>query len=98
MKTTAIAILIILITTPLFAAEYVQGYIRSDGTYVQGYHRSSPDSSYNNNYSTKGNINPYTGKSGTQNRTWNDSSPQHNTDQYGNSGTITPYFNNTYNH
>ena len=65
-------------------------YTRSDGTYVQGHWRSSPDSSYNNNYSTQGNYNPYTGQSGTQPRTWNDNSPQSNQRSYGNPGTINP--------
>lgn len=44
---------------------YVNGYYRSDGTYVQGYHRTTPDNTVNNNYSTSGNVNPYTGASGT---------------------------------
>jgi hypothetical protein len=96
MKTVIIAITLILITTPLFAAEYVQGYIRSDGTYVQGHYRSSPDSSYNNNYSTKGNTNPFTGQSGTQDRTWNDNTPQSNQNQYGNPGTSSPFNSNPY--
>jgi hypothetical protein len=44
------------------ADEYVHGYTRSDGTYVQGYMRSSPDGNPYNNYSFPGNTNPYTGK------------------------------------
>lgn len=48
------------------AADYVSGYTRSDGTYVQPHYRSSPDSSKWNNYSTKGNTNPYTGQRGSQ--------------------------------
>ena len=28
---------------------YVQGYTKSDGTYVAPHYRSAPDSSYNNN-------------------------------------------------
>jgi hypothetical protein len=44
---------------------YVQGHMRSDGTYVQPYHRSSPDHNVSNNYPTQGNINPYTGQIGT---------------------------------
>ena len=44
------------------ADEYVNGYTRSDGTYVQGYMRSSPDGDPYNNYSFPGNTNPYTGK------------------------------------
>ena len=44
---------------------YVQPHIRDNGSYVQGHYRSSPDSSRSNNWSAKGNVNPYTGKKGT---------------------------------
>jgi len=44
---------------------YVDGYTRRDGTYVQPYHRTAPDSSPYNNYGTRGNVNPYTGSPGT---------------------------------
>ena len=43
----------------------VKGYARSDGTYVQPHMRSTPNSTRFDNYSTKGNSNPYTGKTGT---------------------------------
>lgn len=45
----------------------VKGYYRKNGTYVAPHYRSSPDSSRANNWSTKGNVNPYTGKPGTKN-------------------------------
>lgn len=45
---------------------YVDGHYRSDGTYVPGHYRSSPDSSRLNNWSTRGNVNPYTGERGTK--------------------------------
>jgi opacity protein-like surface antigen len=35
------------------SAEWVNGYFRSDGTYVQGHYRSSPDSNRYNNYGSK---------------------------------------------
>jgi len=44
----------------------VRPYTKKDGTYVEPHHRSSPDSSKTNNWSTKGNTNPYTGKPGTK--------------------------------
>ncbi len=47
-----------------FADEYVRGYTRSDGTSVDGYYRSSPNSTQTDNFSTSGNINPYTGEMG----------------------------------
>lgn len=50
------------------SSEYVNGYTRRNGTYVSGYYRTRRDSTKSNNYSTKGNINPYTGKRGTRKR------------------------------
>lgn len=46
------------------AASYTRGYIRSNGTYVQPHFKSTRDNSFNNNWSTKGNYNPYTGSKG----------------------------------
>ncbi len=46
------------------ADEYVQGYTRSNGSYVQPHYQTAPDNSVYNNYSTKGNVNPYTGQQG----------------------------------
>lgn len=66
------------------ASEYVNGYTRKDGTYVQGHIRSSPDKSYNNNYSTQGNYNPYSGKQGTEAPTYNNKTPEYNQKNYGN--------------
>lgn len=42
----------------------VKGYTRSDGTYVAPYYRTVPNSTNKDNFSTKGNTNPYTGKAG----------------------------------
>lgn len=42
----------------------VHGYFRKNGTYVSPHHRSAPDRNFNNNWSTLGNINPYTGEEG----------------------------------
>lgn len=47
------------------AQVYVPGYVRSDGTYVQGHYRTAPNSTKLDNYSTRGNVNPYTGEQGT---------------------------------
>jgi len=44
----------------------VHGYVRKNGTYVSPYHATNPNHTKNDNYSTKGNINPYTGKAGTK--------------------------------
>lgn len=45
----------------------VKGYFKKDGTYVAPHVRSSPNSTSSDNYSTKGNYNPYTGEKGTEN-------------------------------
>ena len=59
------------------ADQYVSGYTRSNGTYVAPHMRSSPDSSYNNNYSTSPKVNPYTGSTGTRSPTVNDQPPSY---------------------
>lgn len=43
---------------------YVNGYYRSNGTYVKGHYRTNPNSTNRDNYSTKPNVNPWTGKKG----------------------------------
>lgn len=42
----------------------VRGYFKNSGTYVMPHYRSSPNSTRFDNWSTKGNYNPYTGKRG----------------------------------
>lgn len=49
------------------ADEYVHGYTRNNGTYVEPHYRSSPNNTAYDNWSTKGNVNPYTGQEGTRN-------------------------------
>lgn len=44
----------------------VHGYVKKDGTYVAPHHATNPNSSKHDNYSSKGNTNPYTGKEGTK--------------------------------
>ena len=51
----------------IFADVSVRGYTRQDGTYVEPYHRSEPNNIQSDNWSTKGNVNPYTGQEGTRN-------------------------------
>ena len=40
---------------------------RRTGSYVQPHARTSPNRTKADNWSTKGNVNPYTGKKGTRN-------------------------------
>ena len=43
---------------------YVNGYRNQNGNYVQPHHRTYPDGNPNNNYSHRGNYNPWTGQPG----------------------------------
>ncbi len=49
-----------------FSNVQVDGYTNSHGTVVQPYERTSPNSSLQDNWSTKGNVNPNTGVPGTK--------------------------------
>jgi len=56
------------LTASAEAAVRVKGYFKpSTGTYVMPSYRSSPNKSRFDNYSTKGNYNPYSGRTGTVN-------------------------------
>jgi hypothetical protein len=50
------------------SSTYTSGYTRNDGTTVQGYNHTTPNSTNWDNYSTQGNTNPYTGTTGTRAR------------------------------
>ena len=45
---------------------HVKGYYKKDGTYVQPHYKTKPNTTKFDNYGTKGNTNPYTGKEGTK--------------------------------
>jgi hypothetical protein len=63
---------LILLTIAIFAMYFafsqsktwVNGYRKSNGTYVEGHYRSSANSTNHDNWSTKGNINPNTSSKG----------------------------------
>jgi hypothetical protein len=85
MKKITLFLAFVLITLNSFAQVSVKGYYKSKGTYVQPYQRTSPNNTVNDNYSTVGNTNPYTGKEGTKPR------QDYNTSSY------SSYNNNSYN-
>jgi hypothetical protein len=70
MKALGRSLTILLITLSSFNQAYasssVRGYARRNGTYVMPHSRSVPDHSLSNNWSTKGNVNPFTGRPGTK--------------------------------
>lgn len=80
-------VLIGLLSGFLLADQYVHGYTRSNGTHVDGYYRSSPNNTVGDNFSTKGNVNPYTGQEGT--KTYGGT--------YGNSYNSNSYNSNSFN-
>ena len=42
----------------------IRGYTKKDGTYVAPSHATNPNATTHDNYTHKGNVNPYTGKEG----------------------------------
>src|SRR5258706_8812903 len=64
MKARLWGLALLVAATAAAGDQYVQGYMRADGTYVPGYYRSSPNNTKVDNYSTQGNINPYTAQPG----------------------------------
>lgn len=46
-------------------SERVSGYTKENGTYVAPYERTKANDTVNDNYGTRGNENPWTGKTGT---------------------------------
>lgn len=72
MKTVSRAVVrfslgLIILLCSVVADVSVKGHFRKDGTYVAPHTRSSPNSTTLDNWSTKGNVNPYTGQVGTKN-------------------------------
>ncbi len=65
---------------------YVNPYQTSSGTYVSGHYRTAPNNTRNDNWSTVGNVNPYTGQHGTKPR-----------DNYYNNNIPSSYNYNNYN-
>lgn len=68
MRNIATAITLVLLASTVSAAgsHGRKGHIRKDGTYVAPSRATNPDKTRTNNYSHKGNVNPYNGKKGTK--------------------------------
>jgi hypothetical protein len=69
-------------------AVHVGGYTKANGTHVEPHMRSAPDHTTANNWSTKGNVNPYTGKPGTKNPTSGSGTSSAIGSSAGNSGDV----------
>jgi hypothetical protein len=64
MKATLLIATCALFTGAVSAQVYVKPHVTKDGTYVQGYQRTAPNETKVDNYSSQGNVNPYTGQQG----------------------------------
>ena len=92
MKKLFFFIAFLFVTTFSFAQDvYVQGYTSGNGTYAQGYYRTSPNYTRNDNYSTVGNMNPYTGTAGTHPRDRNTTTASYSVPIYSNTYTNSTY-------
>lgn len=47
---------------------HVDAHTRSDGTYVPSHMRTAPNTTRNDNWTTRGNVNPHTHEAGTRPR------------------------------
>lgn len=64
-KLLFIVFIALLISAPIAQAKYQRGYYKpSTRSFVSGHYKTRSDGIRSNNYSTKGNFNPYTGKKG----------------------------------
>ena len=70
MKKVMLSLIAILLVVASYGQgqTYVHGYTKSNGTYVEGHYRTLPNFTRNDNWSTIGNTNPYTGVAGTKPR------------------------------
>ena len=48
------------------SSTHIHGYVKRDGTHVESHERSKSDKNFENNWTTKGNENPVTGKDGSR--------------------------------
>jgi hypothetical protein len=59
------ALFVLLVQTVSGQTTYAPGYTKKNGTYVAPHYKTSPNKTKVDNWSTKPNVNPYTGKQGT---------------------------------
>ncbi len=62
-----LAVWLLVAMLPAYAADHaVRGHVKKDGTYVAPSRATNPNRTQRDNYSSKPNVNPYTGKQGTR--------------------------------
>lgn len=73
MRALVLALAVCIVSAPLAlhakgkgGSHSVRGHVKKDGTYVAPHRATNADGRKSNNWSQKGNVNPYTGKEGTK--------------------------------
>jgi hypothetical protein len=68
MKKILLLNLLLTLSFPVYSVgnHRVKGYTKKDGTYVQSHRQTNPNKTQRDNWSSKPNTNPYTGKDGTR--------------------------------
>jgi hypothetical protein len=72
MKSVKLIVVALLLAGPVFAQTPPQGdhkvktYTKKDGTTVHEHYQTNPNHTQKDNYSSKGNVNPHTGATGTK--------------------------------
>lgn len=67
MRKTTLAVIAVLASSFAFAGERsTSGYVKKNGTYVAPYKSTQQNKTKEDNWSTKGNENPYTGEEGSK--------------------------------
>ena len=82
MRYTLVAVALALVSDVLLADNYTRPYVKRDGTVVEGYHSTEPNQYRFDNYSGRGNTNPYTGERGSQRHEFTNP-PEYNTGRRG---------------
>jgi hypothetical protein len=69
MKVALVFLLSVALSFPVFAVgnHSVRGYVKKNGMYVPPHRQTNPNRTQRDNWSSKGNTNPYTGKAGRKN-------------------------------
>jgi hypothetical protein len=67
MHTLLLALVLAAMPPVSYAQIHYGGYTNQYGTYVQPHYQRAPDTNRFNNYSSRGNINPYSGQPGAVN-------------------------------
>lgn len=64
-KLFLVSVVLFIVSASLSAQTSVNGYFKSNGTYVQPHVRNSRNNTNHDNWNTRGNTNPFTGSIGT---------------------------------